>query len=148
MSAARLPDSGPVLVSACLCGLPCRYDGSLTPLPAVLDLVRQGRAIPVCPEQLGGLPTPRLAIELRNGRAFAKDGRDLTEEVARGSQASADLARLAGCRAALLKARSPTCGSGRIYDGTFSGKLIPGDGMLAGLLRAQGLAILSEEDLG
>ncbi|MEW5773649.1 MAG: DUF523 domain-containing protein [Thermodesulfobacteriota bacterium] len=145
---AGLPESGPVLVSACLCGLPCRYDGSVVPLPAALDLVRQGRAIPVCPEQLGGLPTPRPAIELRQGRAYAKDGRDLTEEVARGAQASADLARLAGCWAALLKARSPTCGSGRIYDGTFSGRLVPGDGMLAALLREQGLVILSDEDLG
>lgn len=144
----RLPQSGPVLVSACLCGLPCRYDGSVAPLPAALDLVRQGRAIPVCPEQLGGLPTPRPAIELRDGRACAKDGRDLTDEVSRGSQASADLARLAGCRAALLKARSPTCGSGRIYDGSFSGRLVPGDGMLAALLREQGLIILSDEDLG
>lgn len=145
---AKLPESGPVLVSACLCGLPCRYDGSVSALPAALELVRQGRAIPVCPEQIGGLPTPRLAIELRDGRALDKEGRDVTALVAMGAQAAADLAGLAGCRAALLKARSPTCGSGRIYDGTFSGKLIPGDGMLAGRLRAMGLAILSEEDLG
>ena len=102
----------------------------------------------MCPVQLGGLPTPRPAIELRQGRASTKDGRDLTEEVARGSQAAADLAHLAGCQAALLKARSPTCGSGRIYDGAFSGTLIPGDGMLAALLREMGLDILSEEDLG
>lgn len=145
---AKLPESGPVLVSACLCGLPCRYDGSVSALPAALELVRQGRAIPVCPEQIGGLPTPRQAIELRDGRALDKEGRDVTALVAMGAQAAADLAGLAGCRAALLKARSPTCGSGRIYDGTFSGKLIPGDGMLAGRLRAMGLAILSEEDLG
>lgn len=144
----KLPESGPVLVSACLCGLPCRYDGSVSALPAALELVRQGRAIPVCPEQIGGLPTPRLAIELRDGRAFDKEGREVTSLVAMGARAAADLAGLAGCKAALLKARSPTCGSGRIYDGTFSGKLIPGDGMLAGRLRALGLAILSEEDLG
>jgi len=143
---AKLPESGPVLVSACLCGLPCRYDGSATPLPAALDLVRQGRAIPVCPEQLGGLPTPRSPIELRQGRAFAKDGRDLTEAVARGVQAAADLARRAGCCAALFKDRSPTCGVGRIYDGTFSGTLIPGDGMLAARLRAEGLEVLAEGD--
>jgi len=144
----KLPETGPVLVSACLCGLPCRYDGSVSALPAALDLVRQARAIPVCPEQLGGLPTPRLAIELKDGRAFDREGRDLTAMVAMGAQAAADLAGLAGCRAALLKVRSPTCGSGRIYDGTFSGKLIPGDGMLAARLRAMGLTLISEEDLG
>ena len=145
---AKLSESGPVLVSACLCGLPCRYDGSVSALPAALELVRQARAIPVCPEQLGGLPTPRLPIELRDGRAFDKEGRDLTALVAMGARAAADLAGLAGCKAALLKARSPTCGSGRIYDGAFSGTLIPGDGMLAGRLRAMGLELVSEEDLG
>lgn len=142
------PVSGPVLVSACLCGLPCRYDGTVAPLPAALELVRQGRALPVCPEQLGGLPTPRPAIELRQGRACDQAGRDLTEAVARGVQAAADLASLADCEAALLKARSPTCGVGRIYDGTFSGKLVPGDGMLAARLRDLGVLLISEEDLG
>jgi uncharacterized protein YbbK (DUF523 family) len=144
----NFPESGPVLVSACLCGLPCRYDGRLTPLPAALELVRQGRAIPVCPEQLGGLPTPRPAIELRQGRAYDQAGNDLTAAVARGAQAAADLAALADCEAALLKARSPTCGAGRIYDGTFSGKLVPGDGMLAARLRDLGVLLISDEDLG
>jgi uncharacterized protein YbbK (DUF523 family) len=137
----------PIIVSACLAGLATRYDGTAFPHPEVLELVRQGRAIPVCPEQLGGLPTPRTGREIVDGRVVTKDGEDSTAAFEHGANEALKLTRLAGCNKAILKARSPSCGSGQIYDGTFSGKLIPGNGVFAAKLKAEGFEIVSEEDL-
>jgi uncharacterized protein YbbK (DUF523 family) len=103
--------------------------------------------IPVCPEQLGGLPTPRSAVELLDGRAVTRDGADLTEAFERGVQQVLRVARLTGARAAVLQPRSPSCGRGIIYDGTFSGTRIEGDGVLAQYLRAQGFLLLVPDEL-
>ncbi|MBI5519763.1 MAG: DUF523 domain-containing protein [Desulfovibrio sp.] len=137
----------PLLVSACLAGEPCRYDGSAAPHPAVLRLVEEGRAVPVCPEVLGGLPTPRAPVELVAGRAMSRAGRDVTAEFERGARLGLDAARARGCALAVLKARSPSCGCGQVYDGTFSGALVPGDGLFAALLKRNGIAVRTETDL-
>lgn len=136
-----------ILVSACLAGEACRYDGQATPHPEVLRLLAAGRAVAVCPEVLGGLSVPREPVELQGGHAVCRSGADLTEAFRVGAQRALALALDKGCCRAVLKSRSPSCGCGRIYDGTFSRCLVPGDGVLAALLRASGFEVLSEEEL-
>ncbi|MDI6821326.1 MAG: DUF523 domain-containing protein [Actinomycetota bacterium] len=150
-------DEGRYIVSACLVGINCRYDGKNKLLGKVQRLVSQGRAIPVCPEQLGGLPTPRLPMEIRDGSGedvlggrtgvFTKEGVDVTTQCIKGAHEVLKLAKLVGARAAILKARSPSCGFGRIYDGTFTNNLRKGNGVTASLLRREGVKILTEEEL-
>jgi uncharacterized protein YbbK (DUF523 family) len=130
-----------VLVSACLAGVGCRYDAVSCPEPEVLALLEQGRALPVCPEQLGGLPTPRECIEIVGQRVMTRSGLDVTETVFRGAREAWRLANISGCRRALLKTRSPTCGAGRIYDGSFSGVMIPGNGVFAQMCLDAGLEV-------
>ena len=136
------------VVSACLAGVPCRYDGASKPCPAVQDLVRAGQALPLCPEALGDLPVPRLPCEQQaDGRIVDKEGMDRTAAFVRGAQAALAQALAHGCAAAILKSRSPSCGIDGVYDGTFSGRLRPGEGLWAKALREQGLTLYSEEDL-
>lgn len=135
------------LVSACLAGVKCRYDGNAKPDRKIMEMVKSGKAIPVCPEQLGGLPTPRPATELINGRAFTCDGMDLTIALRKGAAEALKIAKLSGCKEAMLKARSPSCGSGEIYDGSFSGKLVKGDGITAALLKKNGIKVKTEEEI-
>jgi len=141
------PVISPILVSACLAGVACRYDGGASPHPEVLRLLAAGRVLPVCPEVLGGLPVPREPVELRQGRAVGRSGLDVTEAFQAGAQRALARAREHGCTSAILKARSPSCGPGQIYDGTFSRTLVPGNGVLAALLKQSGFAVLSEEEL-
>ena len=136
-----------ILVSACLLGCACRYDGQSKPNPLAQELARRGLAVPVCPEQLGGLPTPRKPSERRGERVVMNDGRDVTAEYRRGAEEALRLARLYGCKAAVLKERSPSCGSGNIYDGTFSGCLTPGDGVTAALLKENGITVYGESEI-
>ena len=136
-----------ILVSACLLGCACRYDGQSKPHPLAMELARQGRAVPVCPEQLGGLTTPRLPSERRGEQVVMRDGRDVTAEYRRGAEEALRLAELYGCRAAVLKERSPSCGCGRIYDGTFTGTLRPGDGVTAEVLKAYGMQVYGESEI-
>jgi uncharacterized protein YbbK (DUF523 family) len=150
-----LPD-GPILVSACLAGRACRFDGSAAADDAVRRLVAQKRAVLVCPEEAGGLPTPRPPAEIVGGsgedvlegraRVVTRDGRDVTPAYLEGAYRTLEVARRTGARGALLKARSPSCGKGHIKDGSFSGRLIAGDGVTAALLRAHGMAVVTEED--
>lgn len=135
-----------LLVSACLLGLRCRYDGGGKPCPAVLDLIKQHTLIPVCPEQLGGLPTPRPPAEIQESQVVNRLGQNVTEAYQKGAQEALALYRLLGCDAAILKARSPSCGCGQVYDGSFSGTLAPGYGVTASLLRAQGVPVFTEEN--
>ncbi len=136
-----------IIVSACLAGVKCSGDGSARPYQKVVDLVRRGEAIPVCPEQLGGLPTPRAPSERRDDKVFTKDGGDVTTEFRKGAEEALKIAQLANCREAILKSKSPSCGSGKVYDGTFSGKLVDGDGVFAELLKRNDIKVMNEEDM-
>lgn len=136
-----------VLVSACLLGVPCRYDGQSKRHPLAQELCRRHRVIPVCGEIFGGLPTPRPPAEICGQRVVTREGADVTAAYRRGAEAVLELARLTGAEAAVLKERSPSCGSGAVYDGTFSGTLTAGWGVAAGLLREQGIRVLGESRL-
>ena len=136
-----------ILISACLLGVRCRYDGGSKPQEPLLRLMEKYTLIPVCPEQLGGLPTPRLPSERIGAQVVMKDGTDVTAAYRRGAEEALRLARLFGCRRAVLKERSPSCGSGTIYDGSFSGRLTVGDGVTAALLRENGIAVCGESAL-
>lgn len=149
LSADALPATAaaqkePLLVSACLLGAACRYDGQSKPLPQIEALQNRYQLIPVCPEQLGGLPTPRIAAEREPGRVITRDWRDVTAAYETGAAETLRLARLLGCTKALLKERSPSCGHGQIYDGTFTGHLVPGDGVTAQLLLAHNMTVYGE----
>ena len=136
-----------IIVSACLAGFNCRYDGVSKPCDKVVQMVAQGRAIPVCPEQMGGLPTPRISAERRGERVVRMDGVDVTAEFIHGAEECLKLAKLVGVRKAILKAKSPSCGCGYIYDGTFSHTLIPGDGVMAAIFKANGIEVETDEDV-
>ncbi len=136
-----------LLVSACLLGAPCRYDGKSKPLAGIERLREKYELVPVCPEREGGLPTPRTPSERRGEAVVMQDGTDVTAQYRRGAEAALKLCRREGCAAALLKERSPSCGSGAIYDGTFTHTLIPGDGVTAELLRQNGVRIYGESEL-
>lgn len=139
-------DRTPILVSACLLGTPCRYDGVGKADDRVLAIAKARPVIPVCPEQLGGLCTPRPSAERTGNRVLTKDGEDLTAAFSRGAEETLRLAALFGCRLAILKSNSPSCGCVQIYDGSFSGRLVPGDGVTAALLKQNGVAVLTEAD--
>ena len=138
-----------LLVSACLMGFDCKYSGGNNALPpaALGNLRRSFRLIPVCPETAGGLPTPREPSERRGERVVSRDGRDVTAAFQKGAEFTLRLAERFGAKKALLKCNSPSCGSGMIYDGSFSGKLIPGDGVTAELLKSRGIAVMGENVL-
>ena len=135
-----------LLVSACLLGTPCRYDGKSKADARVQALVGRYEIVPVCPEQLGGLPTPRVPSERRGERVVTAGGRDVTEAYRRGAEAALALCQQNGCEAAVLKEKSPSCGCGQIYDGTFSRRLTEGDGVTAEALKAHGITIYGESD--
>ena len=139
----------PLMISACLLGARCRYDGNSKPLPKeTLEMLKKRyQLVPVCPEQLGGLPTPRMPCEINRGRVMRADGLDLTGYYKRGAEETLRLAELLGIKKALLKAKSPSCGNGRIYDGSFSGRLVDGDGITAAELRKAGIEVISEEEI-
>ena len=138
-----------LLISACLLGFCCKYDGGTNTLPAdtIAALREQYELIPVCPETAGGLPIPRAPSERRGGRVLSREGNDVTDEYEKGALLALALAERFGCRRALLKERSPSCGAGEIYDGTFSHSRIPGDGVAAEALRRAGLALFGESEL-
>lgn len=132
-------------VSACLCGFACRYDGKSKPDERIKKLYDEGRAIPVCPEQLGGLTTPRTPCEIIGGRVVSSDGEDRTEAYMKGSRKVLEICKKYSVKKAILKQNSPSCGSSHIYDGTFSGTLIPGEGCCTTLLRENGIEVSGEK---
>jgi len=141
-----------ILVSACLAGCKCRYDGSDCADEKVCALVKAGKAFPVCPEQLGGMHTPRGPHELVRGadgaeRVIGKAGDDTTKEYTEGAQRTLQICKALGVTEAIMKAGSPSCGSGMIYDGSFSGKQIPGDGLTARLLKQNGIMVKTEKEI-
>ena len=140
-----------VLVSACLLGQPVRYDGKSFPNGAVIALARDAELVPVCPECLGGLPVPRTPCEIvpdSDGlRVMSADGDDRTGAFLAGARESLRIARENGCTLAVLKSNSPSCGCGIVYDGSFSGTLVPGDGVATRVLASAGVRVISEEDV-
>ena len=134
-----------LLVSACLLGVCCRYDGASKAHPLAERLAEQHTLVPVCPEQLGGLPTPRPPAERRGGRVVTRSG-DVTEQYRRGAAEAVRLARLLRCDGAVLKEKSPSCGRGAIYDGTFTRTLTSGDGVTAEALLAAGIPVYGESE--
>lgn len=138
-----------ILVSACLLGARCRYDGAEKADDRVTALLDRKDVIliPMCPEQLGGMATPREPSERRDGGVWNQKGEDVTGYYRRGAEEALKLARLYGCRCAILKERSPSCGCGQIYDGTFTRTLISGDGITAELFREQGIRVYGESSL-
>ena len=136
-----------LLISACLLGCRCRYDGASKTHPLVDQLAAHHTLVPVCPEQLGGLATPRPPAERRGALVVTREGGDVTEQYRRGAEEALKLCRALGCQAAVLKERSPSCGSGEIYDGYFNRTRIPGDGITAEALKAYGIKIWGESDL-
>ena len=154
---ANLPPEGPILVSACLAGRACRFDGTAAYEDEVARLVAEGRAVLVCPEVDGGLGTPRPAAEIDGGdgadvlagraRVVTEDGIDVTDAYVKGARRALDAARTTGATTAVLKARSPSCGEGAIYDGTFSRTLHAGEGVTAALLKGAGIEVLTDEEV-
>lgn len=136
-----------ILVSACLLGLECRYDGRDNLKPEIKKLLREHCLIPVCPEVMGGLPTPRVPAERVGDRVIAQNGSDVTAAYEKGAREVLKLAQLYGCQAAILKERSPSCGVGVIYDGTFSHTLTEGDGVAASCLRKNGVQVWGESQI-
>lgn len=137
-----------VAVSACLLGEACRYDGKAAPCPEAVALAQDFELVPICPEQLGGFPTPRTPAEIvPGGRVVNRAEEDVTEAFERGARASLEIARAAGCTRAVLKSRSPSCGVRAVYDGTFTGTLVPGRGIAATALAQAGIEVVDEESL-
>lgn len=136
-----------LLVSACLLGIPCRYDGAEKEYDGIRELMERHVLIPMCPEQLGGLATPRLPAERVGNQVVNREGEDVTAGFLKGAELALRLAKLYDCKYAILKQRSPSCGSGQIYDGSFSGRLTEGDGMTAELLKKHGIQVIGENDL-
>ena len=136
-----------ILVSACLLGVNCRYSGKGELCQELQKLMKEHHLIPVCPEQLGGLATPRTPAERVKDRVVTQMGEDVTAQYEKGARETAGLAELFGCRCAGLKERSPSCGNGRIYDGTFSRQLVSGDGTAAALLKERGVRIFGETEI-
>lgn len=136
-----------ILASACLLGVCCRYDGESKPCADVISLRDRFILIPICPEEDGGLPTPRTPSERVGDKVLMRDGRDVTKNYQDGARHALGRAETFGCTAAILKARSPSCGKGRIYDGTFSGNLTDRDGVCAELLMKNGIKVYTEEEI-
>ena len=133
-----------ILVSACLLGAMCRYDGKSNGLAGLEKLKEAALFVPFCPEIYGGLPTPREPSEIRDGKVFSRSRRDVTTQFEKGAREALRMAQLLDCRAAILKERSPSCGSHQIYDGTFQGRRIAGQGITAALLEKNGIRLFNE----
>ncbi|NLV22682.1 MAG: DUF523 domain-containing protein [Syntrophomonadaceae bacterium] len=144
------------VVSGCLCGINCKYNGANNRHEKFIKELRAGQLLPLCPEQLGGLPTPRSACEIVGGsgedvlagraRVINTAGEDVTECFIKGAQEFLAIIKQAGIDEAVLQRRSPSCGVGKIYDGSFSGHLVSGDGVTTALLKKHGIKVWNDED--
>lgn len=139
------------IVSACLLGEKCRYDNTSNSSEKVLTFLKDKKVIPVCPECMGGLPIPREASEIKTvdgaKRVFSQDGIDVTAQFVKGAEETLNTALKNNATSAILKARSPSCGAGKVYDGTFGKKLVKGNGFAAQLLIDNGIKVMTEEEL-
>lgn len=137
-----------ILISACLLGLKCRYDGRDNLHALIEELKLKYTLIPICPEVEGGLTIPRIASEIQGSRVINKIGEDNTSFFAKGASIALEKAKTSGAKIAILKSKSPSCGRDQIYDGTFSSTLIAGDGYTVSILKSAGMTILTEHDIG
>lgn len=139
-----------IIVSACLAGCECRYDGKSNEIPEIKNLVLKNKAIALCPEELGGLSTPRITCEIVESRnelkVMGQDNNDYTAQFTKGAEIVTNVAKALNCKTAILKANSPSCGYGKIYDGSFTGKYRKGNGITSQLLGNNGVQILNEEN--
>lgn len=144
------------IISACLCGINCKYNGENNLNERCLKLFKEGRAVLVCPEQLGGLQTPRNPVELNNtasrvvegdGKALSNKGEDVTRQFLNGAYETLKIAKELGATRAILKEGSPSCGANFVYDGTFTGNKIKGRGITTDILEKEGITVFSDEDL-
>lgn len=146
-----------IIVSACLCGINCKYSGGNNINEKVVELLKSGKALPLCPEQLGGMSTPRPPHEISKGsgedvlngtaKVIDKMGTDNSEAFIRGAEETLRAALKCGAKIAILKSKSPSCGLGMIYDGTFTGTLKEGNGVTCDILMRNGIKVLTEEDI-
>ena len=136
-----------ILVSACLLGTNCKYNGSNNKNDKVLEYIKDKEVIPICPEIMGGLPTPRTPSEIVDNKVLTKDGLDVTNNYLKGAEEVLYLAKLFNIKKAILKSKSPSCGKGKIYDGTFNNKLIDGNGITTNLLINNGIEVINELEL-
>lgn len=136
-----------ILVSACLLGIPCRYDGKSNPNQEVISLKDKFELIPICPEVLGRLPTPRIPAEIQGERVVRSDGVDVTLEYTEGAKKALEIAKEKDCDLAILKAKSPSCGNREIYDGTYTKTLIKGKGITVKLFEKNGITVINESEI-
>ncbi len=140
-----------IFVSACLAGINCKYSGGNNFNQKIFDMVKEGKAIPICPEQLGGLETPRNPAEIRiiDGIQHVIDnkGNDLTKQFEKGAKEVIEFAKQLGVKSFILQPRSPSCGIGKIYSGNFDGKLVTGNGVLVELCKNNGIEAINCEDI-
>ena len=136
-----------ILVSACLLGSNCKYDGTNNKNEKVLKYIKDKEVIPICPEIMGGLQTPRIPSERVENKVLSKEGIDVTSNFKKGAEEALYLAKLFNVKKALLKAKSPSCGNGKIYDGTFTHTKKEGFGVTTELLKKNGIEVITEENL-
>ena len=134
-----------ILISACLIGLNCKYNGGNNENSKLVELMKEKDLVPICPEQLGGLKTPRVSAEREQEKVITKEGVDVTKEYQKGAEEVLKLAKKLNIKKAILKSRSPSCGIDEIYDGTFSHTLIKRDGVAAELLKKNGIEVISSD---
>lgn len=135
-----------IVVSACLAGEKCRWNGTSAECAGIKALIKSGKAVAVCPEVLAGLPVPRPAAEQRDGKVFTRDGKDVTKTFREGAHKAYSVVEVFGCTEAILKSNSPSCGSGNVYDGTFTSTLTDGDGVFASLLKEHHIRVKTEKE--
>lgn len=136
-----------ILVSNCLLGIECRYKGDSQKNDKVLEFLKGHTVIGVCPEVMGGLPIPRDPAEIVGDKLLTPKGKDVTKEYATGANLTLQIAKANKVDLCILKAKSPSCGTGKIYDGTFQGQLIDGNGVTSKLLQENGFKVITENDL-
>lgn len=136
-----------ILVSACLLGVACRYDGKSKPNEDIIKLMDKYHLIPFCPEITGGLPTPRHPSEIVGNKVLNNIGEDVTTQYKKGALEALKIAKLYDCKYAILKEKSPSCGKGKIHNGKFDGGYIEGDGITARLLKENGIKVFGESEI-
>ena len=136
-----------ILVSACLLGYNCKYNGKNNKNDKVLEYIKDKYVIPICPEIFGGLSTPRIPSEINDNKVINKEGMDVTKYFMDGANKTLEIAKTLNIKKALLKQKSPSCGCGKIYDGTFTNNIINSDGITTKLLKENNIEVITEEDL-